>query len=114
MSEKQEGKLKHDILASKYQDSTIPVLPNEPIAEVVNTNKIIRVIDEMKADLPFNVYFDNQIGGENHYSFCKPGGEQIEDIDEITRDIAEWLEKWIYGLHPKNGLYLVNKETNDP
>ena len=68
------------------------------------------VVNQLKVDFPFNVYFDNAIGGENHYSFCKPGGEEITDIEEITRGVAEWLEKWFYGTKEKNGLYWVNKE----
>ena len=39
--------------------------------------KIFQLIEDAKADFPFNIYFDNSIGGENHYSFNIPDGERI-------------------------------------
>ena len=72
--------------------------------------KIFHLIEDAKADFPFNIYFDNNVGGENHYSFAVPGGKQLTDVDEINRGVAEWLEKWFFGIKEKKGLYLINQK----
>jgi len=71
--------------------------------------KIYQLMEDVKADFPFKIYFDNKVDGENHYSFTKPGGNQITDVDEINRGVAEWLEKWFFGTKEKTGLYVVNR-----
>ncbi len=76
-----------------------------------------RDVDEAIADFPFKIYFDNQIGGENDYTFFSikelaknPEADPATE-DEIRRGVAEWLEKWFYGVKPKDGLYLVTRES---
>ena len=76
----------------------------EPVLRLVQ-EVVTNLIDDAKADFPFNIYFDNAIGKENHYSFTIPGGNEITDIDEINRGIAEWPEKWFFGTKEKKGSY---------
>jgi hypothetical protein len=74
--------------------------------------KIYQLMEDVKADFPFKIYFDNKVDGENHYSFTKPGGSEITDIDEITIGVTEWLEKWFFGTKEKTGHSLINRREN--
>jgi len=81
------------------------------IDNFMNLEGIFKILDKVAESCPFNIYFDNAIGGENHYSFHlknKPGSYP-SDTDEITREIAEWIERWFFGIKEKKGLYLVNR-----
>ena len=100
MSEKQEGKLYEKINQAK------------PYVSLINKEQAIAILDEAAKEFSFNVYFDNHVDGENNYSFCKPGGNEITDVTEITRGVAEWLERWFFGRKEKKGLYLVNRDNS--
>ena len=104
MTKNSEGKLKkqlHDLFHnSAVDDSRIH-------------GRLDEILDETTKDLPFNIYFDNDLDGENHYSFhlkSKKSENFPSDVDEVTREVAEWLERWFFGVKKKTGLYLVNRD----
>jgi hypothetical protein len=109
MSQKQ-GKL-YQKIRTISQPVPLSLKGQEPVLRLVQ-EVVTNLIDDATADFPFNIYFDNAVGGENHYSFCKKGGSQIEDISEVTRGVAEWLERNFYGVKEKKGLYLVNRDDS--
>jgi hypothetical protein len=112
MSKKQEG-LFQEALNKIFEENKVTaneIGMDKALILADQQIKIFQLIEDAKADFPFIIYFDNSIGGENHYSFNIPGGEQLEDIDEITRGVADWLEKWFFGIkEEKKGLYQINR-----
>ena len=114
MSKKQEG-LFQTVLDKIFEENKVTaneIGMDKALILADQQLKIFQLIEDAKADFPFNIYFDNNVGGENHYSFNIPNGEQLEDIDEINRGVAEWLEKWFFGIKEKGGLYWVNRPKN--
>jgi hypothetical protein len=112
MSKKQEG-LFQTVLDKIFEENKVTANEigiDKALILADQQLKIFQLIEDAKADFPFNVYFDNHVGVENHYSFAIPGGKQLTDVDEINRGIAEWLEKWFFGIKDKKGLYLINRK----
>ena len=108
MSENKEGEFKRQLaqlLASKRET------PNGVTLQA-SIDISLALVDKALQDFPFHVYFDNVVGGENHYSFhLKNKPESYpSNTDEITREVAEWLERWFFGVKKKTGLYLVNRD----
>src|SRR5450759_4702329 len=101
MSEYREGKLYEKINQAK------------PYVILIYKDQAVAILDEAAEEFPFNVYFDNAIDGDPCYSFCKKGGSQITDINEVTRGVAEWLERNFYGVKEKKGLYRVKIRTKN-
>lgn len=104
-----EGLITEKIKQQSYEDSSIPVLPNEQLARVVNVNSAKKILDEAGTDFPFKIYKDNDGFGKDPkptFSFyiknpVDPDKSfEVEDLLEVEREIALWLKKW-FGELPR-------------
>jgi hypothetical protein len=101
---KNEGEIKRRIEAIAHEDSSIPVIENEPLAKAIVVDNVYRILDEVKEDFPFEVKKtvfgltpETELisqGIEVTYSF-KPKYPEPQQ----TLELRKWFLKWF--LLPK-------------